>query len=87
MSKAYAAYQFYQVDPYAGKLLAITLTLISAAVALQTRTWQLNPIKEVEKKGKRNIKKGTTTTPRRLEPLIPMRNSQESSITKFKWEQ
>merc|ERR1711865_908811 len=43
-TKAYAAYQFYGVDHHAGIMLACTLPWISAAVALQTRTWQLNPM-------------------------------------------
>ena len=38
-----AALQFYKVEPLAGKLLALTLTWITAAAALTTRTWQLNP--------------------------------------------
>jgi len=43
LTKAFAAYQFYRVQPLAGKLLAVTLTWISAAVALLTQTWRLNP--------------------------------------------
>ena len=43
LTKAFAALQFYKVQPIAGKLLALTLSWITAAVALTTRTWQINP--------------------------------------------
>ena len=43
LTKAFAALQFTKVQPRAGKLLAVTLTWLTAAVALLTRTWQLNP--------------------------------------------
>lgn len=43
LTKAYAAYRFLQIDPMAGKLLAATLTWLTAAAALETRTWQINP--------------------------------------------
>lgn len=43
LTKALAAYLFYQIDPRAGKWLAATLTWITAAAALETRTWQINP--------------------------------------------
>ena len=43
LTKAFAALQFTKVQPQAGKLLAVTLTWLTAAVALLTRTWQLNP--------------------------------------------
>jgi len=58
LTKAFAAVQFYKVRPQAGKLLAVTLTWITAAVALQTRTWQINPDSNT---GKR-------------EPLVPMQH-------------
>lgn len=58
LSKAFAALQFYKVKPLAGKLLALTLTWITAAVALETRTWQLNPDPYTGK----------------LEPLVPMQH-------------
>jgi len=58
LTKAFAALQFYQVEPLAGKLLAVTLTWISAAAALTTRTWQINP----------DVDTGE------LEPLVPMRH-------------
>ena len=38
LTKAFAALQFYKVEPLAGKLLALTLTWITAAAALTTRT-------------------------------------------------
>jgi benzodiazapine receptor len=43
LSKAYAAWRFFQVDPLAGKALALTLSWLTAAAALETRTWQINP--------------------------------------------
>lgn len=42
-SNLYASFRFYQVQPLAGKLLALTSTWLAAAAALETRTWQLNP--------------------------------------------
>ena len=58
LTKAFAAWQFYQVKPLAGKLLAVTLTWITAACALETRTWQINPDPDTGKK----------------EPLLPMQH-------------
>jgi len=58
LTKAFAAYQFYKVEPLAGKLLALTLTWLTAAAALLTRTWQINP--------------DPVTGGR--EPLVPMRH-------------
>jgi len=58
LTKAFAALQFYNVKPLAGKLLALTLTWITAAVVLLTRTWQINPDPDT---GKR-------------EPLVPMQH-------------
>jgi len=58
LTKAFAALQFYKVKPIAGKLLALTLTWITAAVALTTRTWQINPDPDSGK----------------LEPLVPMQH-------------
>jgi len=43
LTKAFAAVQFYAVTPRAGVLLAVTLTWITAAAALQTGTWWINP--------------------------------------------
>ncbi|GAX14844.1 hypothetical protein FisN_29Lh052 [Fistulifera solaris] len=43
LSKAYAAYQYYQIVPLAGKLLAITLVWLTIAATLVTATWRLNP--------------------------------------------
>ena len=42
-SKAVAAVLAYRVDPTAGAVLAATLTWLSAAAALGTATWRLNP--------------------------------------------
>jgi len=49
LTKALTAYQFYQINPLAGKLLACTLTWLCAAAALETNTWQLNPDVETGK--------------------------------------
>lgn len=68
-SKAFAAYQFYQVNALAGKLLGVTLVWLSIATALITRTWQLNPEASTGK----------------VERLLPMRNSKEACRTKFAW--
>ena len=43
LSKAYAAYSFYQVRPLAGKLLGITLIWLSIATTLIFNVWKLNP--------------------------------------------
>lgn len=42
-TKALTAYVFYQVNPLAGKLLALTLTWLVAAASLETDTWRINP--------------------------------------------
>lgn len=38
-----AAYQYYTVEPLAGKLLGLTVIWLSVATSLITATWQLNP--------------------------------------------
>ena len=43
LSKAHAAYQYYQVDPLAGKLLGATLIWLTIATTLIAATWKLNP--------------------------------------------
>jgi translocator protein len=43
LSKAYAAYQYYQIVPLAGKLLALPLIWLSIASSLIAATWRLNP--------------------------------------------
>lgn len=63
LSKAFAAFQFYKVTPLAGKLMAATLTWITAACALETRTWQINPDPDTNK----------------LEPLLPMQHPKWST--------
>ena len=67
LTKAFAALQFYKVEPRAGQLLAWTLTWITAAVALTTRTWQLNPDPDTG----------------RLEPLVPMKHPKWSTKFKW----
>ena len=48
LSAAFAAYQYYQVSPLAGKLLSLPLIWLSIASSLIIRTWQLNPIQAME---------------------------------------
>lgn len=43
LSKAHAAYRYYQVTPLAGKLLCLPLVWLTIASALIIRTWQINP--------------------------------------------
>jgi len=43
LTKAYAAYQFWRIDKITGQLLALTLTWLTAAAALETNTWLINP--------------------------------------------
>jgi tryptophan-rich sensory protein len=43
ITKAYAAVRFHRVDAVAGRLLASTLTWLTAAAALETNTWLINP--------------------------------------------
>jgi len=42
-SAAFASYQYYQVDPFAGKLLGATCIWLTIASALIIDTWRLNP--------------------------------------------
>jgi len=44
LTKALAAWQFYQVVPIAGQLLGVTLVWLTIASALVTATWRLNPV-------------------------------------------
>mmetsp|Transcript_14559 Transcript_14559/g.20650 ORF Transcript_14559/g.20650 Transcript_14559/m.20650 type:complete len:317 (-) Transcript_14559:895-1845(-) len=46
LSAANASYQYYGVDPFAGKLLGGTLIWLCTAAALITDTWRLNPSSE-----------------------------------------
>jgi len=59
LTKAFTAWQFYKITSPGGKLLAVTLTWLTAAVALETRTWQINP--DPDNGG-------------RKEPLVPMKH-------------
>lgn len=43
LSKVLASFAFYRVVPLAGKLLSLTLTWLTAAAALETNTWAINP--------------------------------------------
>ena len=49
MSAFNAAYQYYQVDPFAGKLLGATTIWLTAAAAIITEIWRLNPDENGEK--------------------------------------
>eukprot|EP00980_Cylindrotheca_fusiformis_P029129 scaffold22736_cov111-Cylindrotheca_fusiformis.AAC.4 len=49
-SAAFAAYQYSQVLPLAGKLLSLKLIWLSVAASLIVRTWQLNPNPKTGKK-------------------------------------
>jgi len=43
-SAANAAFQYYQVDPLAGKLLGATCIWLTIAATLITTTWLINPV-------------------------------------------
>ena len=66
-SAANAAYQYYGVDPFAGKLLGGTLIWLCTAAALITDTWRLNPTSEEGK----------------LVPLYPVVGEAETSFMWF----
>ena len=57
ITKAITAYLAYRIDHTAGIALAATLSWISAAAALGTSVWKLNPDKKTG----------------RLEPLYPVK--------------
>ena len=44
LSVWYAIYRYYQVDPFAGKLLGLTGVWLTIAAALVGNTWTLNPV-------------------------------------------
>ena len=67
-SAANAAYQYYTVDPFAGKLLGATLIWLCTAAALITDTWRLNP---------------TTSESGELVPLYPVVGEAETSFMWF----
>jgi len=69
LSKAHAAYRYYQVVPLAGKVLGVTLVWLTIASTLITATWRLNP-------------DPTTGKP---EPLYPTVTQGEPSKTQFAW--
>jgi translocator protein len=43
LSNAHAAYQYWQIDPFAGKLLAAVNIWLTIATALVVATWRINP--------------------------------------------
>lgn len=49
LSKAFASYQYYLVNPYAGKLLSLSLLWLTIASTLVISTWKLNPITKTNK--------------------------------------
>ncbi len=70
ISAAFAAAQYSQVDPLAGKLLSLPLIWLTIASSLIVRTWQINPS---EVTGERDS----------ILPTKPA--TQEGSITKLVW--
>eukprot|EP00986_Skeletonema_menzelii_P011167 scaffold5674_cov142-Skeletonema_menzelii.AAC.3 len=68
ISAANASYQYYGVDPFAGKLLGATLIWLCTAAALITDTWRLNPSSSEEGK---------------LVPLYPVVGEAETSFMWF----
>ena len=64
LSAANAAYQYYNVDIFAGKLLGGTLLWLCTAAALITDTWRLNPVNEDGK----------------LVPLYPVKGESETKF-------
>lgn len=70
VSALHAAWQYYQVNALAGKLLGATAIWLSIASALIIQTWRLNGNKE---------------DGGRLESLLPMKVKGEQSKTKFSW--
>lgn len=80
-----AAILFGRVLPRAGILLGLTQVWITAAAALETQTWRLNP----DVVSHTTLEEGdddddTTKKTRQLEPLLPRQNPKWS--TKFRWE-
>ena len=70
ISAAFAASQYAQVDPLAGKLLSLPLIWLTIASSLIVRTWQLNPSVVTGEK----------------ESILPTKPAtQEGSITKLVW--
>lgn len=67
LSKAHAAYRYYQVVPFAGKLLSVTLVWLTIASTLITRVWQLNPDPKTGKP----------------EPLYPVAGSKKTEFAWF----
>jgi len=61
-SKAFAAYQYYQVNQTAGKLLGATCIWLTVATALIAATWRLNPNPSTGKPEALYPVKGSTTT-------------------------
>lgn len=70
VSAAFAAYQYSQMDPLAGKLLSLPLVWLTIASSLIVRTWQINPSEVTGEK----------------ESFLPTKPaSQEGTITKLLW--
>ena len=63
ISKAFAAYQYFLVNPKAGKLLALPLIWLTIASTLVVQTWRLNPDPETGK----------------VEPLYPVQGSKKKT--------
>lgn len=70
ISAAFAASQYFQVDPLAGKLLSLPLLWLTIASSLIFRTWQINPSAATGEK----------------ESFLPTKPAaQDGSITKLVW--
>lgn len=67
LTKAWTAYQFYQVVPLAGQIMVIPLLWLTVASTLVTRIWQLNPDAETGE----------------IEPLYPVVGKASSNFTWF----
>lgn len=68
-SAAFASFQYYSVDPLAGKLLGATLVWLTIASSLIVQTWRLNVDDESGEK----------------DSLLPKRVEGEESKTQFSW--
>ena len=69
LSAAFAARQYFEVLPLAGRLLSLKLIWLTIASSLITRTWQINPDPITGKKY----------------PLLPTTGGSNTSKTSFAW--
>jgi len=71
LTKVATIVQLYRVSPLAGKLLAITMTWLTAAAALETNTWLINP----------------DALSGKLEPLIPRKHPKWKTVFRWEQQQ